>query len=61
MPVELCATCRREMSTEARRCPHCGRKRPARRPIRFRSRLLWLVGALVVFGVSLLVMQSLGP
>ncbi len=61
MATELCATCRREMSTEARRCPHCGSKRPARRPLSLRSRLLWLFGALFVLALSLLVMQSLGP
>lgn len=52
MPLEPCRECHREISTEARSCPHCGAPHPARATAAPRRRPWPIIGAFA--GVLLL-------
>ncbi len=58
MALKPCSECRKEVSTAAKACPHCGKQWPTGRPTGF---LTYVVGGIIAFFVLGMVINSLSP
>lgn len=51
MALVTCLECKREISSDAKVCPLCGKKNPTKRPLTFVQWGLWLIASLVGVGM----------
>src|ERR671920_508557 len=53
MALRPCNECEREISTDAKSCPHCGKRNPTKVPISGRELGLWLLVVFVLVAIGL--------
>ncbi len=55
MALIICKDCSKEFSSDAKRCPHCGAKKPLNKLIKY---FLYFFGALTGFNMALMLVLS---